>query len=161
MEPLLTTTSDERPPCLWRTLTYVQTALLFRRNLFHSHLSTPYYGHISGCPSIQNDLMLWPAPPIFVMTCFHKDCFFADLGFQEDPDEEEGQFDLDPRITRFQEDISSLEVVHSWIYSREGNKDCTNELHSTALTLLGRAYSKNFFILLKFVRKGICVCVCV
>ena len=52
MEPLLTTTSDERPPCLWRTLTLVPTVSLFRivlkKPLLCGHLSTPYYGHISA-----------------------------------------------------------------------------------------------------------------
>ena len=44
VEPLLTITSDERPPCLWLTLTLVPTASPFRivlkRLLFHGHLST-------------------------------------------------------------------------------------------------------------------------
>ena len=52
VEPLLTTTSDERPPCLWQTLTLVPTPSLFRivlkKPLLCGHLSTPYYGHIFG-----------------------------------------------------------------------------------------------------------------
>ena len=48
VEPLLATTPDERPPCLWRALTLVPTALPFRivlkKPLFCSHLSTPYRG---------------------------------------------------------------------------------------------------------------------
>ena len=51
VEPLLTTTSDEWPPCLWRTLTLVPTASPFRivlkKPLFRGHLSTPYYGQLS------------------------------------------------------------------------------------------------------------------
>ena len=66
VEPLLMTTSGERPPCLRQTLTLVPTASLFRivhkKPLLHGHLSTPYYGHIFGpkwCSPIQNDLMLY------------------------------------------------------------------------------------------------------
>ena len=56
-----------------------------------------------------------------------EDHFFANLGsspsfsdslVQEDPDDEEGQFDLEPpppKITRFQDAISSLEEVQSFL----------------------------------------------
>ena len=56
-----------------------------------------------------------------------KDHFFANLGssqsfsnslVQEDPDDEEGLFDLEPpppKITRFQDTISSLEEVQSFL----------------------------------------------
>ena len=52
-----------------------------------------------------------------------EDRFFVELGSsqadsdQEDPDEEEGQFDLDPppaKITRFHDAISSLEAVQTF-----------------------------------------------
>ena len=56
-----------------------------------------------------------------------EDHFFANLGssqaasdslVQEDPDDEEGKFDLEPpppKITRFQDAISSLEEVQSFL----------------------------------------------
>ena len=51
LEPLLTTTPDSQPPCLLQTLTMVPTASQFRivlkKPLFHSHLSSLYYGQLS------------------------------------------------------------------------------------------------------------------
>ena len=50
VEPLLTATSDERPPCLLRTLTLVPIASLFKivlkKPLLRGHLSTPYNGQL-------------------------------------------------------------------------------------------------------------------
>ena len=46
---------------------------------------------------------------------------------QEDPDEEEGEFHLQPpspKITKFQDAISSLEAVQTFLDSRGCNKDC-------------------------------------
>ena len=50
VEPLLTTTSDEQPPCLLRILTLVTIASLFKivlkKPLLRSHLSTLYNGQL-------------------------------------------------------------------------------------------------------------------
>ena len=66
-----------------------------------------------------------------------EDHFFANLGFsqavsdslvQEDPDDEEGQFDLEPpppKITRFQDAISSLEEVQSFLDWRGFSEEAT------------------------------------
>ena len=66
MEPLLTITSDEWPPCLQWPLTLVQTASPFIIVLpICGHLSTPYYGRTFQ-PQMMlinaNDLVLQPAP---------------------------------------------------------------------------------------------------
>jgi len=49
VKPLLTATSDERPPCLLWTFTSVLTASVFSvvltKLLLCGLLSTPYYGH--------------------------------------------------------------------------------------------------------------------
>ena len=77
-----------------------------------------------------------------VPICMHydedwEDHFFVELGssqadsdslVQEDPDEEEGEFDLQPpppKITRFQDAISSLEAVQTFLDSRGYSEEAT------------------------------------
>ena len=63
-----------------------------------------------------------------------EDRSFIELGSsqadsdQEDPDEEEVQFDLDPppaKITRFQDAISSLEAVQTFLDSKGFSEEAT------------------------------------
>ena len=66
-----------------------------------------------------------------------EDHFFAELGssqtdsgslVQEDPEDEEGQFDLEPshpKITRFQVATSSLEAVQCFLYNKGYSEEAT------------------------------------
>ena len=67
LEPLLMTTPDSRPPCLWQTLTLVPTASPFRivlkKPLFRGHLSTPYNGQLSRSQLYANNTFPQDCPP--------------------------------------------------------------------------------------------------
>ena len=90
--------------------------------------------------------------------------FFAELCFsqensliQEDPDEEEGHFDLEPpppKITRFQDAISLLEAVQTFLDSKGHSEEATRvastmnrlaHLHCASLSSARQSYLKEFF----------------
>ena len=106
-----------------------------------------------------------------VPTCMQYDDdwdnnFFAELGssqedsdslVQEDPDEEEGHFDLEPpppKITRFQDAISSLEAVQTFLDSKGHSEEATRvastmnrlaHLHCASLNSARQSTLEEFF----------------
>ena len=77
---------------------------------------------------------------------------------QEDPDEEEGHFDLEPpppRITRFQDAISSLEAVQTFLDSKGHSEEATTVastmnrlayLHCASLSSARQSTLEEFFL---------------